>query len=295
MKLIFFFILIDISLENCDYYHYFDNDNNIKCTFDNSCPLEFNKLIPKKKECTKDCKKDPIYRYEYKNECIEKCPSPETELIKETYCIEISIKRKMYKNHDENSLLKTETKHWFNFQVLSYNVFGDFKNLQSNIGFYALAIVIFVFIIIMILFCIKGFTLFNNKMNDIIKKNFDNNEGMNPPKKTGDKTHTKEKRSKTHTRQKVKKRGKKKDKSLRIKNDTTNDFMNNKQKNNTIRGNISNNINNNILPGNQYIYYPETDYELNWLSFNDAVKYDKRQCCDYYCALIKTKQILLLL
>ena len=644
MKLIFLFFLIVISLENCDYYHYFDNDNNIKCTFNYSCPEEFNKLIPNKKECVKDCKKDPIYKYEYKYECLEKCPSPETELINETFCSEISTKEKPYQiktltkrkneedtkscaltlkeyynlsnngeidirinsdnkyeayyyinstekiklnislcgseyeiinddftpnnsnaidkcnigypflhnitkecvekcakndllnekcilsyvindNEDEmspekydefqkmvlnyveniitseeyyqylinndfnlvsgnmmiyfeklnaepelltkfpykttielgdcqeklkiyydidyiyvkqiqafeqglyiyrveydlygevnnskhfvqldkslcanknitlyipisdydsivnyniitefsedpycsllesNNIIKvdysqniinnyfdsnkyscgdrctyvnyssyagkvqcnceiretlpinfklykeykekidkndeylqfeTETRSLFNLRVLSCNVLSDFKNLQSNIGFYVLAIIIFVFIINMIIFCIKGFTLFNNKMIGIIKKNFDNNGRaiVNPPKKNGDILHIIGKKSKTHRR--GRKRGKKKDKSLKVKNETTNDFLNKKQKNIATSGNISNNlnnINNNILPpGNKYIYYPETDYELNWLSFDDAVKYDKRQCCDYYCSLIKTKQILL--
>ena len=38
-------------------------------------------------------------------------------------------------------------------------------------------------------------------------------------------------------------------------------------------------------------FKPETDYELNWLSYEEAVKYDKRQKCDYYCALIKSKQL----
>ena len=36
----------------------------------------------------------------------------------------------------------------------------------------------------------------------------------------------------------------------------------------------------------------ENDYEMNWLSYEDALKYDKRTCCDYYCTLIKNKQII---
>ena len=38
---------------------------------------------------------------------------------------------------------------------------------------------------------------------------------------------------------------------------------------------------------------PETDYELNWLSYNEAIKFDKRSNCEYYCSLIKSKQLFL--
>ena len=36
---------------------------------------------------------------------------------------------------------------------------------------------------------------------------------------------------------------------------------------------------------------PDTDYELNWLSYEEAQKYDKRTKCDYYGSLIRTKQL----
>lgn len=36
----------------------------------------------------------------------------------------------------------------------------------------------------------------------------------------------------------------------------------------------------------------DNDYELNKLSYIDALKYDKRSCCDYYTSLIKNKQII---
>ena len=35
----------------------------------------------------------------------------------------------------------------------------------------------------------------------------------------------------------------------------------------------------------------ENDYELNTLDYVDALKYDKRTCCDYYMYLIKNKQL----
>ena len=33
------------------------------------------------------------------------------------------------------------------------------------------------------------------------------------------------------------------------------------------------------------------DYELNWLEYKEAIQYDKRTCGDYYCSLIKNKQL----
>ena len=36
---------------------------------------------------------------------------------------------------------------------------------------------------------------------------------------------------------------------------------------------------------------PDKDYEYNWLSYEEALKYDKRTNCDYYGSLIRNKQL----
>ena len=36
---------------------------------------------------------------------------------------------------------------------------------------------------------------------------------------------------------------------------------------------------------------PDTDYEFNWLSYPEALNYDKRSNCDYYSSLIRSKQL----
>ena len=41
----------------------------------------------------------------------------------------------------------------------------------------------------------------------------------------------------------------------------------------------------------EFIRYTN-DYELNHLSFKNAIKYDKRIFCEYYFSLIRTKQII---
>ena len=38
-------------------------------------------------------------------------------------------------------------------------------------------------------------------------------------------------------------------------------------------------------------YKPDTDYEFNWLSYERAIKYDKRTNCEYYGSLIRSKQL----
>ena len=56
-----------------------------------------------------------------------------------------------------------------------------------------------------------------------------------------------------------------------------------KNKNNIINTKSKKSANSNLKP--------DTDYELNWLSYKDAIKYDKRNNCEYYCSLIKSKQL----
>jgi len=38
---------------------------------------------------------------------------------------------------------------------------------------------------------------------------------------------------------------------------------------------------------------PDTDYELNWLSYKEAIKYDKIKKCNYYFSLISSKQLII--
>ena len=71
--------------ENCAYYYYFDDNRNYYCTNNFECPIAYNKLIPDKRECIKNCNLDDIYKYEFKNICYSKCPN-ESKEINENYC-----------------------------------------------------------------------------------------------------------------------------------------------------------------------------------------------------------------
>ena len=51
--------------KQCSYYHYFDINSNEMFCLDN-CSGIYNKLIQEKNECIDDCKRDYIYKYEFK-------------------------------------------------------------------------------------------------------------------------------------------------------------------------------------------------------------------------------------
>ena len=82
-------------------------------------------------------------------------------------------------------------------------------------------------------------------------------------------------------------------KSMRTEN--SNKFFTNIKKVTHIQtNNISSIIKNKITDHNKKKRNkPENDYELNWLSYEEALKYDKRTNCDYYGSLIKNKQLLI--
>ena len=74
---------------NCSYYYYFDENDNFICTNSSECPDEYNKLIPDKGQCIKDCNEDNTYIYEFNNTCLNiypteiSCPNEEPFELKE--------------------------------------------------------------------------------------------------------------------------------------------------------------------------------------------------------------------
>ena len=82
--------------ENCSYYHYFDENENISyCTNISECAGIYNKLLEDKKECVSACTKDNEYKYEFRKKCHRECPSDSTK--EENYfCKPICNKDKPY-------------------------------------------------------------------------------------------------------------------------------------------------------------------------------------------------------
>ena len=76
--------------ENCTYNYYFDENRDYYCTSNEECPQnEYNKLIPLKKKCIDDCKKDEIYKYEFRKTCYNECPQKPYETKNNSFYCEI--------------------------------------------------------------------------------------------------------------------------------------------------------------------------------------------------------------
>ena len=68
----------NICYKKCPFNYYYDSNNQYQCTDDTNCPNIYNKFVEEKKRCIDDCKKDNIYKYQYNNTCLLKCPKNST-------------------------------------------------------------------------------------------------------------------------------------------------------------------------------------------------------------------------
>ena len=60
--------------QKCQYFYYFNSENEYTCTEENECPLNYSKFIDKKKKCIDKCSSDDTYQFEYNNKCVKSCP-----------------------------------------------------------------------------------------------------------------------------------------------------------------------------------------------------------------------------
>ena len=181
-----------------------------------------------------------------------------------------------------------------NFGVTSCDVLSSTENIKSNTGFYLLLFILVIFIITFIIFCIKGYNALETKMDNVIYKRFKNerkkkknssiiSKNKNKPKKNN-KIPKKDRRNKAN-KSPVKSTNNSKIKMI--------NKLGNKSINKPEMNIISNaeNIIKNKLKKKDKIIKPDTDYEFNWLLYKHALKFDKRECCEYYCSLIRNKQL----
>jgi len=180
------------------------------------------------------------------------------------------------------------------------NVFNTPKKLFSNSGFLILFIILIVFIIIFIIFCKKGRQLIINKIDEIIYKKFCEKDKTVSITKNNIKKSSKNKRfKKTKSRRSRKIKNKIQIKKFK-KIPKLNQKLNSNSKNEMInprkiicKENFINNGPNKNLEQIEDKPDKENDYELNTLTYIQAIKYDKRTCCDYYTSLLKNKQLFL--
>ena len=174
-----------------------------------------------------------------------------------------------------------------NLGVTSCNVLSSKENVESNPGFYLLLFILAIFIIIFIIFSTKGYNLLEDKIDKVIYKKFKNETNNSKGKiKKQNKIKLKITKNLNSKRNENKK-------SIRTEN-SNKFFTNSKRVKHIQTNNISSIIKNKTTEHNKTKRNkPENDYELNWSSYEDALKYDKRTNCDYYSSLIKSKQLLI--
>ena len=201
---------------------------------------------------------------------------------------------------DRKNILKDfiDIKKITNIEIIKcYKIVFKINNLKNNYGFF---LIFFIFILYFICICIFYFKSLKNLIDEVIKiieaKNLENqiikSEQIYPLK----------------NKNKVKKINKKNKKAKnKIKSDSTLKKLKKENskvvisKNNILQKNIENEkiINKNEKcftqikkeKGNNILEY--TDSELNSLSFEEALKIDKRTYCQYYFSLLKKKNSIL--
>ena len=109
----------------CNYYYYFDSNNEYRCTETNSCTIEQNKLIRNKGKCIDKCINDDTYINEYNNECFKDCP--ENTINENNICIENNEVITNKSNMNE----KEEKEMPFNSQNIGFSAENFFLGLYN--------------------------------------------------------------------------------------------------------------------------------------------------------------------
>lgn len=73
----------------CEYFYYYTNYNQYKCTRSNTCPDNYNLFIKEKGKCINNCSLDDTYKYQYSGECLSQCPPNTNDNKKEYFCQDI--------------------------------------------------------------------------------------------------------------------------------------------------------------------------------------------------------------
>ena len=237
--------------------------------------------------------------------CEKNCSFLRYEINNSRVACECKIKNEFSFSYNETNindlLTKLEgEKSKSNLDIISCNVLGSIDNIESNTGFYLLLLILAIFIIVFLIFCTKGYNLLEDKIDTIINKNFKNLNNKNKKRNTINsqinkpiKNNFKRRNIMELPQQNFGKRS-----SLLVLKKKRNNYQRNvgiENKKHSMKNtfNLSTiNKKNKTKKKSNLTFKPDTDYELNWLSYEDSIKHDKRSGCDYYCSLIKSKQII---
>ena len=128
--------------------------------------------------------------------------------------------------------------------------------------------------------------MLKNKIDEVIYKKYEKEEKQQKNKIKKKITNELTIPSSTNRGKKSKQnRHKKKSSKLKSQNSDNLFLKQNQKNNNKVLGNNANKKQEKI------INKPDTDYEFNWLSYEEALRYDKRSSCEYYGSLLRSKQL----
>ena len=65
------FINKNNCFKKCEYFYYFNEQEQYSCTQNYACPERYKKLVKQKNKCIDKCENDDYYKYEFNNTCIE--------------------------------------------------------------------------------------------------------------------------------------------------------------------------------------------------------------------------------
>ena len=204
--------------------------------------------------CEKNCKYKRYNKRNQRVECKCKTKTKFPELV-EKAIKELSLKELLHQFTDV-------IKHWNLFLFKCYKVVFSSEGLKKNSGSYINIIIISGIIFCTIFFGVKGYTLYKNRIIDIVNKELDDS---------------------------------KQNQTLEIFNNkiifNRND-LNNLEKPNNMSTNDDIN-NSNYIPSeinlNTKLTKSYNDFEMNNLEYNNALIQDNRSFCQMYVSFIKTK------
>ena len=241
-----------------------------------------------------------VTQYDRKNDFNEKnmalcendCEFKEYNKQSQKVICNCKIKRvfKSLRGIDKGKLLKkfTNYKNLFNLEVIKcYKLLFSKKGLISNIGNYIIISIIFIIIINLILFSIKGYQIFFNRIHGIINKNINDNIQEKILDQTkSNKINLNNKKNKYKSSPPKQRRNKKSKTHKALKSKSHISVSNEVIISKTNFPNI-NKEDKNILD------IKRNDYEMNILSYKDALQYDDRNYRQYYLSLLRTKQLII--
>ena len=288
------FIPVDIDENNLYKYDPKDKYYNDRChqhTTENGTDIT---LYDRQKEFNENhlslCEKDCEYKGYDKYKKIVECE-----------CVIKNIKN-IIENIDKKQLLNEfkNVKKILNIDLIKcYKLIFTINGLKSNIGNYIILSIIILSIICSIYFCIKGYHLLSIKIQSFIK--IDIKPKLKNTINTKEKIQENENKTNAIKFEEINRNHKYNSRNTLIQiqdEDINNSNIMNTNNNKIIqkkkkKKKIKKNKNNKINKKNNNEKKELNDYEMNSLSYEDALKYDKRSYFSYYLSLLKTKQIII--